>query len=132
MPLAMPSELRGALVDALPHFARDRAGAAGSYAAALRDVVREAQTAPPEFIALVERLRADPALLAFGGGYEVGPGCATTMSHEFLAFWLLGRATEVGVDQAIQDLDDYLGSSPRFLTASLSQLAACSSTRGVC
>jgi hypothetical protein len=62
--------------------------------------------------ALLDSLREDPDLGLFHRRMQVVATVGHTITHVFLAEWLLGRARTVGPEQAVNDLQRYLTTDP--------------------
>jgi len=103
------AKLRRLLTDALPH---TPPATAPNFA--LAAVLQEADagriTPDPSVTALLACLRADPELAMFCGLSQVVLDVGHGVTHVFLAEWLLRRAGTVGPNQAVTDLERYLGS----------------------
>jgi hypothetical protein len=59
--------------------------------------------------AFLDRLRKDPELAIFRERTQVVRDVGKGITHVLLAEWLLGRAGTVGANQAVTDLERYLG-----------------------
>src|SRR5712692_6638418 len=57
----------------------------------------------------LECLRNDPELTIFHGRTQIVQDVGKGVTHVFLAEWLLGRAGVVGANEAVTDLERYLG-----------------------
>jgi hypothetical protein len=77
---------------------------------ALYQADQEPSHADPRLVRLLEQLRQTPELEIFNGWMEVIAHTASRVTYPTLAWWLLARATHVGVEQTLDNLI-------RFLTA---------------
>src|SRR5262249_52190863 len=67
--------------------------------------------ADQRLVRLLEQLRRTPELEIFNGGMEALPGVASAVTYPALARWLLARAAQVGVEQTLDNLHQFLAAS---------------------
>jgi len=87
-------------------------------------------------VSLLNVLRAEPELRVFDGMMQIIPGGASRIEYHTLTDWLIRRATTVGIDQSLQDLQRYIEATelPLELAVALSGLtpgATCDMGRGI-
>lgn len=104
----VPANLSKLIAAALPHTPpatwRDHA-----LTVLLQETDGGRHTPDPSVVALLDNLRTDADLGLFQRRMQVvGGTVAHTVTHVFLAEWLLRRARAVGPDQAVKDLARYL------------------------
>src|SRR5262249_25008231 len=74
-------------------------------------VEHEPSHADQRLVRLLEQLRRTPELEIFNGGMEALPGVASAVTYPALARWLLARAAQVGGEQTLDNLHQFLAAS---------------------
>src|SRR5213596_985534 len=103
----VPGDLARLLAEALPH-TPPRTWRDHALTVLLQESDAGRHTPHSSVDVLLDSLRGDPDLGLFHRRMQVVATVGHTITHVFLAEWLLGRARTVGPEQAVSDLQRYL------------------------